>query len=81
MPDYMNGVWYVSLMTAGVAYIAGRGGVFFIIGGYVSYWFLAPMLCSLFRVPRLGIGWRFGDGASGWHIRIGGDRVTRLPIP
>jgi putative OPT family oligopeptide transporter len=44
MPDYMNGVWYVSLMTAGVAYIAGRGGVFFIIGGYVSYWFLAPLL-------------------------------------
>ena len=51
------------------------------VGATMGFRFLAPMLCSLFRVPRLGIGWRFGDGASGWHIRIGGDRVTRLPIP
>lgn len=44
MPDYMNGIWYLSLMTIGVGFIAGRGGVAFIIGGFVAYWFLSPML-------------------------------------
>ncbi len=44
MPQYMNGIWYLSLMTVGVAFIAGRGGVAFIIGGFVAYWFLSPML-------------------------------------
>jgi len=33
------------------------------------------------RVPRLGVGYRFGDGLTGLSIRIGGDRVTRLPLP
>ncbi len=28
MPDYMNGVWYISLLTLGAAYIAGNGGFF-----------------------------------------------------
>ena len=46
MPGYMNGVWYVSMLTLGVAFIAGRGGVFFIIGGYVCYWILAPILAA-----------------------------------
>jgi putative OPT family oligopeptide transporter len=44
MPAYMNGIWYLSLLTIGVGFIAGRGGVAFIIGGFVTYWFLAPML-------------------------------------
>ncbi|RMB01456.1 putative OPT family oligopeptide transporter [Eilatimonas milleporae] len=44
LPDYLNGTWYLSLMTIGVGYIAGRGGLAFIIGGYVCYWFLSPML-------------------------------------
>ena len=51
MPDYMNGVWYVSLLTIGVAFIAGRGGVYFIIGGYVCYWILAPLLNTLDLLP------------------------------
>jgi len=46
LPSYMNGVWYISLLTFGVAYIAGRGGVFFIIGGYVCYWIIAPILAA-----------------------------------
>ena len=33
------------------------------------------------RVPRLSVGYRFGDGLTGLRIRIGGDRVTRLPLP
>ncbi len=44
LPEFMNGIWYVSLMTIGVAFIAGRGGVAFIIGGFVAYWFISPML-------------------------------------
>jgi len=44
LPEYMNGIWYVSLLTVGVAYIAGKGGVAFIIGGFLCYWVLAPFL-------------------------------------
>lgn len=51
MPEYMNGIWYVSLLTIGVAFIAGKGGFFFIIGGYVSYWILAPILSALGALP------------------------------
>jgi hypothetical protein len=41
---------------------------------------LAPRIW-FFRVPRLGLGYRYGDGLTGMQIRIGGDRVTRLPLP
>jgi putative OPT family oligopeptide transporter len=51
MPGYMNGVWYLSLLTIGVGFIAGKGGVAFIIGGYVCYWALAPMLAGLDQFP------------------------------
>ena len=44
LPNYLNGTWYLSLMTVGVAFIAGRGGLAFIIGGFVCYWGLAPLL-------------------------------------
>ena len=43
-PEYLNGTWYLSLMTIGVAFIAGRGGLAFIIGGFVCYWVIAPLL-------------------------------------
>jgi len=51
LPDYMNGIWYLSLMTIGVGFIAGRGGVAFIIGGFVAYWFLSPMLAATGGLP------------------------------
>ncbi len=51
MPGYMNGIWYVSLMTVGVGFIAGRGGFCFIIGGFVCYWILAPLLAAMQRLP------------------------------
>ena len=51
MPEYMNGVWYLSLLTVGVGYIAGKGGVAFIIGGYVCYWLLAPLLSGFSLFP------------------------------
>ncbi len=44
LPEYANAVYYLSLLTIGTAYLAGRGGWFFVIGGYVCYWFLAPLM-------------------------------------
>jgi len=51
LPEYMNGIWYLSLMTIGVGFIAGRGGVAFIIGGFVAYWFISPMLAATGSFP------------------------------
>jgi len=51
MPEFMNGIWYLSLMTIGVGFIAGRGGVAFIIGGFVAYWFISPMLAATDSFP------------------------------
>ena len=51
IPEYMNGIWYLSLMTVGVGFIAGRGGIAFIIGGFVAYWFLSPMLAATGSFP------------------------------
>ncbi|MGB5209043.1 MAG: OPT/YSL family transporter [Gammaproteobacteria bacterium] len=51
MPEYMNGIWYVSLLTIGAAYIAGKGGVAFIIGGFACYWIIAPLLAGTGLLP------------------------------
>jgi putative OPT family oligopeptide transporter len=53
LPEYMNGVWSISLMTVGVGFIAGRGGISFIIGGYVCYWVLAPVLNGMGLLPAV----------------------------
>jgi putative OPT family oligopeptide transporter len=50
-PEYMNGIWYISLLVIGAAYLAGRGGFFFVIGGYVCYWFLAPLMSAQGLMP------------------------------
>jgi len=50
-PEYMNGIWYLSLLSVGVGYIAGKGGVAFIIGGYVCYWILSPLLSQFGLFP------------------------------
>ncbi len=51
MPDYMNAVWYVSLLTIGIGFIAGKGGLCFVIGGYACYWVLAPTLAKMGLLP------------------------------
>ncbi len=56
LPEYMNGVWYLSLLTFGVAFIAGRGGFFFIIGGYVCYFIIAPILAATGQLPTDAAG-------------------------
>ncbi|MGI9265219.1 MAG: OPT family oligopeptide transporter [Gammaproteobacteria bacterium] len=51
MPEYMNGIWYISLLTIGAAYIAGKGGIAFIIGGFACYWVIAPLLAGTGLLP------------------------------
>jgi len=51
LPEYLNGVWFVSLMTVGIAFIAGKGGLCFVIGGYACYWVLAPILARMSLLP------------------------------
>jgi putative OPT family oligopeptide transporter len=51
MPEYMNGIWYLSLLTIGTGYLAGRGGFFFVVGGFVCYWILAPLLSARGMLP------------------------------
>ncbi len=51
LPTYMNGFWFISLLTVGVAFIAGRGGFAFIIGGFVCYWILGPVLAMMGVLP------------------------------
>jgi putative OPT family oligopeptide transporter len=51
MPDYMNGIWYVSLMTVGVGFLCGRGGIYFVIGGFACYWILGPILAARNLLP------------------------------
>ena len=61
MPGYMNGTWYLSLLTIGVGFIAGRGGIAFIIGGFVAYWFLSPMLALTGSFPLDAAGAAISD--------------------
>ncbi len=51
MPAYMNTVFYLSLLTVGVGFIAGRGGVAFIIGGFLVYWVVSPLLAVTGAFP------------------------------
>ncbi|MFH1873906.1 MAG: oligopeptide transporter, OPT family [Pseudomonadota bacterium] len=51
LPDYLNITFYVSIMTIAVGFLSGKGGVFFVIGGYLCYFILAPMLSALGLLP------------------------------
>jgi putative OPT family oligopeptide transporter len=66
MPEYMNGIWYVSLLTVGVAYLAGKGGFFFIVGGYVCYWILAPVLAARGLLPEPAALQQAGTDIATW---------------
>jgi putative OPT family oligopeptide transporter len=56
LPQYMNAVWFLSLLTIGVGYIAGKGGIAFIIGGFCCYWFLAPIMGGFDLFPADATG-------------------------
>ncbi|MDT8436179.1 MAG: OPT/YSL family transporter [Gemmatimonadota bacterium] len=66
MPEYMNGIWYVSLLTVGVAFLAGKGGFYFIVGGYVCWWLLAPVLNASGLFPDPAALAAQGTGITGY---------------
>jgi putative OPT family oligopeptide transporter len=43
-PDMANLVFYLSLLTVGVGFLSGRGGLVFGLGGFMCYWLLGPLL-------------------------------------
>jgi putative OPT family oligopeptide transporter len=43
-PNYLNLTFFLSLMTVGVGFLSGRGGLVFGLGGFICYWVLAPLL-------------------------------------
>jgi putative OPT family oligopeptide transporter len=53
-PDYLNITLYMSLLTVGAAFLAGKGGIYFVVGGYTCYWVLAPVLAAQGLVPSPG---------------------------
>ena len=46
LPGYLNLTFYLSLLTVGVGFLSGKGGIVFGVGGFICYWFLAPLLGS-----------------------------------
>ena len=46
VPAYLNVTFYLSLMTIGVGFLSGKGGLVFGLGGFICYFFLAPLLNS-----------------------------------
>jgi putative OPT family oligopeptide transporter len=44
VPSMWNLVFYLSLMTVGVGYLSGRGGLWFGAGGFLCYFVIAPAL-------------------------------------
>lgn len=68
LPDYLNIIFYASLLTVGVGYLAGKGGVYFIVGGYACYFVLAPILSAMGSIPGPeGLG---GDSVPE-YLRLG----------
>lgn len=51
LPEWFNGVWYLSLLTVGVGFIAGRGGIAFVIGGFLVWWLVTPILAGFGLLP------------------------------
>jgi len=46
IPAYLNVAFYLSLMTVGVGFLSGKGGLVFGLGGFICYFFLAPLLAA-----------------------------------
>ncbi len=44
LPSYLNIAFYLSLLTVGVGFLSGKGGITFGIGGFACYWLFAPLL-------------------------------------
>jgi len=45
-PAILNLTFYMSLLTVGVGFLSGRGGLVFGVGGFICYFFLGPLLMA-----------------------------------
>ncbi|MEM9799214.1 MAG: OPT/YSL family transporter [Planctomycetota bacterium] len=52
LTSYLNVAFYLSIMTIGVGFLSGKNGLWFGAGGFLCYWFLAPLL-SQFGNPEV----------------------------
>jgi len=43
-PAILNLTFYLSLLTVGVGFLSGKGGLMFGLGGFLCYWLLGPLL-------------------------------------
>lgn len=64
LPEYMNVTFYISLLTVGTGFIAGRGGFYFVIGGFVCYWLLAPFMDMTGFLPAAATLEEAGQGVT-----------------
>ncbi|MFC1839958.1 OPT family oligopeptide transporter [Thermodesulfobacteriota bacterium] len=69
LPEYLNVVIYISLMTIGVGFIAGKGGIYFIVGGYTCYWILSPILSGMGLLPSAEAIKEMGTNMPG-YLRV-----------
>ncbi|MFC1495378.1 OPT family oligopeptide transporter [Thermodesulfobacteriota bacterium] len=69
LPEYLNIVIYISLMTIGVGFIAGKGGIYFIVGGYTCYWILSPILSGMGLLPSAEAIKEMGTNMPG-YLRV-----------
>lgn len=51
LPEYINNVWAISLLSVGIGFIAGRNGLFVLAGGILAYWLITPIVISLGWLP------------------------------
>ncbi len=52
LPTYLNLTFFLSLMTVGVGFLSGKGGMVFGYGGFICYFVLAPLLL-FFGAPEV----------------------------
>jgi putative OPT family oligopeptide transporter len=65
-PDYLNITLFMSLLTVGAAFLAGKGGIYFVVGGYTCYWVLAPILAAQGFIPTPDQLAATGDSVPGF---------------
>lgn len=54
LPPYIEASASLSLFALGIGFIAGRNGLFVLLGGIVSYWIITPLVVHLGWGPAAG---------------------------
>ena len=61
-PSFLNLTFYLSMLTIGVGFLSGRGGLIFGLGGFLCYWVLSPLLISYGAPEVLALAESAGRG-------------------